>query len=581
MENIYSYEWKGIKTGWDYRVLFSASGSTELTDTNEIKLPRGAFSLKKTSWKFKEYRIGLCETKTLEADVELSLLGDAQFDDFVSMLYDPLTEITRSIYTKSFNYSVGTRIEFFIKFNKNSDESINIWRKQFDGCIREDQNITKAVRKPVYKIVAEDKYRAATDQATFLAISSVNTVDDAERPGYIEWVDAVNDLMILQYAGVNQSILFQPLSVISTYIETLAKAILRDIDRNQALDFDFTLPMPTFYRQVYDSVCIRGTELSAAELYVASTIYYDVTPVGGLTNSDDGDGINSNFQSVWDFLNDHYESCLRAAWTIPDIGFVSAAIGSFYASEHIAVIDIRKLRDIEITKAAKLVKSVTSSLYESRDGDVSSYPTKDKPGSRNQKEFTVPVFFNNYPSQSEFKQWLTTYLANSPDLITWLGGISANAFTAGGQSIRRTGLFYKEQPAFCATPQFFRVHENAKLLLKPGYYTDDLYPLSDITVAASEMSNASAIVTRFQVESGLPATLAESLQASLSKRKQTTAKIKSQIDYLTDFQPGGGAGYLWDDPNTIYNFALSDIDARDTNEYDKWFALSCEVDYEN
>jgi len=585
MENIYSYNWFGKRTGWEYRVVFKKASSSPISDFTEIKLPRGSFTLKLTKWEYDKYPIGLHSAKTLEAEINLSMLESSNYDDFITMLYNPVLENSKTIYVTPTTYLLGTIIEFYIKYNNNAEESVNVFRKIMVGIFQEEfENESSNSLERIFKLKAEDINRVLATQTSFVDLAAINNLDDVERQGYIDYyINSTTNKSLLHVAQAEHSFLFQPFTTLETYINMITQTLYRDLIRDSAPTYSIDLPIPRIYRQLYDGTGNKGTLLAKSDLYLLTTMYFDVTPVNGLYNNEDEDSINKTYQSLWDFLTDYYQNTLRRAWTTED-GIKSAPLFGYTDSEIIATVDLNKV-EISYKQMSSLLKKVTSSMTESRGEtikDIDNFPAE-LTASRNANEFTIPILFNTMPTQDGWMQWDWLVKRGLPDDITprlWLNsiGITPDSKVFGGYEYRRFGLYYKEQPSFCSNPELFRVHEYASYLLEPGNYTEGYTPHVPLDLTANDFINKEAIVVQLQEKSS-PQILADNLLKVFSKKEQHTAKIKTRIEYLTQFIAGGANGYIWDNPNTKLIIDLSQIDSRKTMYYDEWYIISSSIDY--
>jgi hypothetical protein len=588
MENVYVYKFRGVRTGWDYKVVFKKSGTVEIADITEIDLPRGSVKIGKTAWKFDKYPLGMRSTKTLEGEIDLSMLKGSDYDEFVAMLYDPLTLFTRSLSGHTFNYWAGTKIELYIKFNRNSDPSINVYRSVFDGAIREDQDVeVGSGMSKIYNITAEDVGRCSTDSIGFEGLSSFNSIDDSERMGYLEFYsNGSPKKAVFQKPGENYTIYFQPIAVLERYIKELARAIYRDTARDQSAEFNFDLPLPKLYKQLYTGSNARGVELVADDIFIASTIFFDeTTPMGGLSIQSDQNSIARQFQSIWDFLSDHLEQNLKKGWFEGNTFYATSIFGSVGA-EAIVSIDLNRV-SATFKQSSGLLKKAVSSVYETHGEDVSdmdSY-TAELPASRNSNEYSIATFLMPQPEQSKFKGSGAVVMAGeaTPEMIAYMTkhGVTFGDKIHIGDSPRVQGLYYKEtaSPITNALGEFVRCHQSPVISIAPGVTTDDIEPFVPETV--SSYTSANELVALLQANHSQIVIAAEALLKVFSNKQQHTVKMTANIEYLTDYQPGGSAGFVWDRPDIVFDIDMAQYDSRKVVDFTKYYILSSEIDYEN
>lgn len=585
MEKIYSYNWFGKRTGWEYRVVFKKASASPISDVEEIKLPRASFALKSTKWEYDKYPIGLHSAKVLEAEINLSLLDHTNYDDFIDMLYNPVLENNKTIYVTPKTYLLGTIIEFYIKFNNNAEEEVNVFRKIMTGIFQEEfENESSNGLERIFRLKAEDINRVLSTQTSFIDLSAISNLDDTEREGYIDYyINSTTNKSILHVAPDGSSFLFQPFTTLETYINGIAQTLYRDLIRDSSPTYSIDLPIPRLYKQLYDGTGNKGALLTKSELYLLTTMFIDITPYQGLYNNEDDDSIHKNYQSLWDFLSDYYLNTFRRAWTTAE-GIKSAPLFGYADTEIIANVDVNKV-EISYKQMSSLLKKVTSSMTESRGDqikDIDNFPAE-LTASRNANEFTIPILFNTMPTQDEWMQWDWLVKRGVPEEFTpkaWLNsiGITQNTPVFGGNDFRRYGLYYKEQPSFCSTQELFRVHEYASYILEPGSYTDAYTPHVPFDMASKDFGKIYVNIVELQKQSSSQI-LADNMLKIFSKKEQHTAKLKTRIEYLTQFMAGGANGYIWDNPNTKLLIDLSQIDARKLMDYDEWYIISSSIDY--
>lgn len=585
MEKIYSYNWYGKRTGWEYRVVFKKASSSPVSNVDEIKLPRASFALKSTKWEYDKYPIGLHSAKVLEAEINLSLLDNTNYDDFIDMLYNPVLENNKTIFVTPKTYLLGTIIEFYIKFNNNAEEDVNIFRKIMTGIFQEEfENESSNGLARIFKLKAEDINRVLTTQTSFIDLSAISNLDDTEREGYIDYyINSTTNKSILHVAGYRCSFLFQPFATLETYINGITQTLYRDLIRDISPTYSIDLPIPRLYKQLYDGTGNKGTLLTKSEIYLLTKMFVDTTAYSGLYNNEDDDSIHKNYQSLWDFLADYYQNTFRRAWTTAD-GIKSAPLFGYADTEIVVNIDVNKV-ELSYKQMSSLLKKVNSSMTESRGDkikDIDNFPAE-LTASRNANEFTIPIMFNTMSTQDAWMQWDWLVRRGVPEEFTpkiWLNsiGITQDSKVFGGNDFRRYGLYYKEQPSFCSNAQFFRVHEYANYMLEPGIYTEVYTPHVPLDLTTNEFTEKEAIVVDIQLQAS-PQIIADNMLKIFSKKEQHTAKLKTRIEYLTEFMAGGANGYIWDNPNTKLVIDLSHIDSRKLMDYDEWYIISSSIDY--
>lgn len=594
MENVYSYTWKGKRTGWEYKLVFKKSSDQPITDINEIKLPRGSVGLKSTNWQFDKYPIGLQSAKELEATINLELLDGTIYNDFVAMLYNPITEIDLRLGFQSYPriYYLGTIIEFYIKFNNNAEPSINDFRLQDIYIIRDDQEVEYNRQEKIFNINATDINRAIFNQLKpedlLILVASSNKV---EKTGYVELFQwATNSLALFNvptyyFNGKNYKMTFVPFSDFIATIEFCCQEIYRKMVRNTTVNYDVAISTPKIYKQLYDGTGALGNQISASNLYILVKIDDGTNAVGGLFDSRDEDSLTSNFNTLNDLLNDLFTTFIQKAF-ITSGSLNSTGIFSSHVSETIVTIDVNKV-ELTFKQMSGLCKKVTASMYESKQGatsDIDNFKAEIS-DTRNSNEFTIPVLFNTMPSQAKFESYSISRAAGNEDMKSWIDGciiiapgIISSALSVSNEN-RRFGLYYLDDTAFTNQSEIFKCHSFIDFLIKDGFYSSQLIPFEAKDTTSYNGSQMSALVAYLQSYSS-PQLAADILLKLLSNKNQHIANLKTKIEYITDIKAGGSVGYVWDNPNIIIDLDLNQIDTRKIMINTKWHVVSSKIDYD-
>jgi hypothetical protein len=572
--NIYEYTWKGLKTGWDYKITIFPSGDTDVSSPTTVILPPGSLDVKKLKLEYDKYLSGLPVTPVLEIDIDFNLIpSSTDYDDFKKSIFDPVTELSVP-YVAVFD--AGTIFKFEIKYNNNSESSVNIYRELLTGCYRREGTFDFDVIGNTVKIDVRDINRVVHDSMPWLVLILASESTDITRDGYIDIGYIKNTTNYgIGHAQDGYDFLFSKHENIKTFIQAAGQEIYRKLMRDSTLSYTVELPLPSFYKQSYNSDGSLGAALSDSDLYILNKVKKGTAWVAGLLDDEDENGIPARYPNgTWDYISELCELSLSRGIFLPGRMSCVPIYGSVGALQTVTL-SKGKLNKMDI-KPADIVKTATASLYESHDDDHFSDIEKREEtntGTQNEGECTVPVVFNNLPSCVDYSETGYSFEVNSPRE-------TRRAFFP-----HVTNLFYLDQPALIkatSDPQLFRVHEFCNWSLGDNIYSTDLpgCGFTAFDAGAYSYDQPSQCIAAMQAASGLPKWLAKTVLALFGNKEQKMLEFDVDFNEYTWFAAGGSVGFPWYRPDVKFIFDLSTISPYLSGTNTAWNMISTELDFE-
>ena len=244
------------------------------------------------------------------------------------------------------------------------------------------------------------------DSFDFRDLRTMNTIDEYAATHYVELAFDDTGNYVLKNGVPYYTMLFDRFHLIEDYINEVGTAIKQKLIRDSAAEFSVDLPIPRLYKQTFAGDGTKGTLIAKEDLWILTFIMYDATPIGGLFLPEDKHSIPGLYQSVYDFLSEYYESNLQKAWSSDMVDSIAnTAIFGVYINEVDIELDIESFEEWTLTRRAKRLKTVTSSMNESRSGgdfsDIDNYEARIA-STRNKEEWTIPIIFNNIPTSMNY-----------------------------------------------------------------------------------------------------------------------------------------------------------------------------------
>lgn len=562
MSTIYTYEWTGKRTGWNYKLEIYAAGTTPLSDITYVKLPQGCIEVNKRSSSFDKKPVGINKTPTMELTVYMSEIDDSILTDFAPLIYNPYLQIDYPAYEQTIH--TGTVFVLKTRYNLNADESVNLWRTNYIGVYRNEFEVEFDPYSNIAKLKVEHALRATLDSLSLKGFENQPIGDYKNREYYLERIYAADEIALVNgISGV--SLQFRPKTDFNNYLQTVGRDIYRKIVRDDSASFSLTVPTATFYKQNYNLDDGLGVALTESDLWMLTKMTYDGDDIGGaFSDAKDEKSLYNIFQnSAWDFLSDIAEQFIKKIF-FHDNHLVVIPAFSHYGGEGTYLnLDVKKLNSKpEIKLFSGIIKTVTASLYESYDDDFNKVDITVE-GSRNEDEFPVPIVFNNIPAASEWKRRPYGWSAEQPHCL--------NVFYIEDDTDIVGSVDYLALP-----------HEWVKFQLDYTTYSDSIISRPNhATDAATIESVPKAHFLAIQQQSCASALIAKIYKTLFSKVQNSTMKIEVDFEEYTYFAAGGGVGFPWDKLDTILNFDLTEINSNIPIAYTQWIMTKYDLDYAN
>jgi hypothetical protein len=574
---IYEYNWRGLKTGWDYKLEIIPAGDTDLNNPAIVKLPPGTINVQKLGLKYDEYLSGFPEAPQLDVFIDLKTLpDDITYADFKKAVYTPLVEIAIPYIAV---FDAGTIFNLSIKYNGNADEEINVYRKLFTGCYRREGKYNYDLVENTVTLNVIDINRTIHDTIVWFFFILANQPTNITRTGYIDLAyikDTIN--YVIGHHDRDHSFIFSEFTDIELFIAACANAIYKKLVRDATAEYTMDFPFPIFYKQSYTPTGNLGDELTRNDLYFINKVLKGENWIGGLIHDKDELGLPVRYgNSAWDYISELCEFSLAKAIFKPT-GLNCIPIFGSVGSENLVTLEVKNLNSMNLNPS-NVIKTATSSLYEKLSDDKFSDIEKYEElqvGTQNEGQNTIPVVFNNIPGCVSYSEEGYTFNLNLA--LSWK---RRRAFYP-----HILNLYYFDQPSFLdqnLSSMPFRVHEYCKWNLGNGIYSDSLpgCSFSAFNAGAFDYDKPSECIAAMQSDSCYPKWMAKTQLAIFGNKDQRTLDIKVDFNENTYFTAGGGVGFPWYQPDTTFIFNLSNISLLIQTDKEKWDMLSTELDFEN
>jgi len=237
---------------------------------------------------------------------------------------------------------------------------------------------------------------------------------------------------------------------------------------------------------------------------------------------------------------------------------------------------------IKYTNNSEIMKKVTSSNYEILEDD----PYKDiekrdeaKEGARGKNPFTIPMVFNNIPAAVNYAmQPLKLFDA-------WYDAWCCTAFKP-----HIAGLYYLSDligetgtPWFNGT-EFIRVHEFVKYTLGDGLDSEDIAGCAEadcLNAADWTYANRWRAASLIQQDSCMPKISAKTLLGVFGNAGQKVVSVVADMNEYVSFTVGGGTGFVWWNPDTVFLINDREFSSVLTNTIRKYYVVESELDHES
>lgn len=559
--NIYRVEWRGVHTGWDYRIDViippeEYPTGLYLDNPTIVSLPIDSIILKTAKTKYPDY-FSAPEMPTLDLDINLLEIPTA--------LSKALTQPTTTYQSEAGGLEAGVVFHLYIKYNNNDTNNpipyrfVKSYIHYADGKFLYKPNDHSINIQPIdlnFAVLRALSFNQLSPSAftlhTFPIIIELYSVYYNQFYAYYH---VGSPSQTIQYE-------FVKFDDLKEWIESKATIILKVLSRNLRDSFTLGVTLPNLYKQSDDLYGAKGAQLDITDIYLLAYIKMDNVRVGGLFYKDDEQSLQQTYpNSVADFYNELAEFNLRPV--------KSGSLGldmnpSWFFSIDL---DINQIYDVSFSINEEKIKAVTCSLHERHDdqdtgGDIEKREATLQ-GSRNEASWTIPVVFNNI-------------LTNIKREIRGLG-----RWGKGRKGLLKN-LYYIDQIRNSIL-DVIRVHEYAVFNLK--YYAEN-NPSSYHSVNQPEIHRyyleRSPTPLGTQVESGIPELLSQFALRCL-KGGTDVLECTVELNSCVSFSPGGDIGNPWFFENMceyLYNITNYDIN----NPYisslaNNWKLLEAEVNF--
>lgn len=551
MNAIFRYGWKGVKTGWDYRLDIILPSADALSNPTIYNLPPGSVEAKTLKFGYDKVPIGVGSVPVFDLTFHLSEFPNTEtFTTLIKWIVEPRLFVTEP-WSFNSDFHLSTFVQFYIKFNSNSATEVNIYRLIGTYCLRD--NVTSLdIENQTCEVTAYDINKVIYDSIGPLVWGLFGEeLYRKNSPAIAEFAFTDSGQNYGCFNAIHPNIMsFMSLNYVITALCSLGNTFNKKILR-QDVEYLFTATLPRYYKQLYDGTGKQGAELTSESVYITET---DDSYLFGSTQENDENSFQKRYKnSLWDFLTEFCETNLTKAIYSPSgihgLIFVPA-FGDYYNS---GVIDLKieQFNSLELHSFTNAIKKATASNYETNNVDSFSDIEKwdeEKAASRNEIELAIPLVFNNMPPAVKYTEGYP---------INPLSGENRKAHWATYP--RTTGLFYFEKPAIFSEELAIRIHEYCEF-----YYTNakSTSLLANCEFQAHDWlalgtGKPSENIMAAQATSNNGKWLARACMQLFGKPNQAT--LEGEIDFyeLTWFETGGSIGFPWWKFDQKFNMDIS------------------------
>jgi hypothetical protein len=538
---------------WDYCLCtFPASGTPldKRYDPNDpsyaytqniIKLPPACLTVKDLPTEYDPKGFGLPGIPQLSIFFDLYSLENSRYDEIRAAIKNPYSSFIKDGIT----IKTGLTYELYIKYNKNSDPAVNIYREKFVGVQTEFEDAGYDFEKREATIKADDVNFTTLSNIVMKILSEFPDDINTDTITVEELIDLLyNGHKIYQkYDGLHGTPTHYKLFYISqivSYLKNIAESIYRGIRRDDSLDYHFEIPFARYSKQTDDGSGEQGDSLLDMELLVLggiSSLVEGGSGQGGLLSEDESSLFNRYKNSLWDFLVDQYQSEYKKGILEPN-GIHASYPYSDIADFAAVGINPKDLFKPKFISSGKL-KTVQSSLYESiNDDDFCDIDKIDyaDTGTRNEGSFTLPIVFNNMPVAAKYMGAGDNRFCPFPHI--W-------------------GLYYKGD-----FDRILRVHEYVDFKLSLQKWSFQIPGCEFVPFAPNDYdaNKPSEMMIAMQAETCKPFLGARFLQKVYGNPRSTKIEITVDFDDYVYFDENDYPGFVWGQSDALFDIDLSLID---------------------
>ena len=556
--NIYRIEWRGVHTGWDYRLDIIIPPEEyylglDLNNPTIISLPIDTVIPQKMSIKYPDY-FGAPEIPTLELNINLL--------EIPAELSKALIEPAITYSSTAGNIEAGVVFHLYIKYNNNDTSNPVPYRLTKSFIHYADGKFKYQLKDHTISIQPIDLNFAVLRALSFKHLKASDFPHKLNFTRVIDLYSVINSEFYSFYhtipGNTNPLYTFVKFVDLIDWIKSRAEIILRLLVRDSNAIYTIYATLPKLFKQTDNEDGSEGAQLDIADIYLLAYIELGSDIVGGLFHENDKHSLQQNYpNSVADFYNELAEFNLRPIRS----GILGLDMNPAYFDT--INLDINQLSDVSFSVNEEKVKTVTCSLYERYDdqetgGDIAKREATLQ-GSRNEASWTIPVVFNN----------IITNVARrgTRDKL--------------GDAVMVRNLYYKVEQQHMAI-WFFRVHEYAVFELR-YYASNNPSSYHSVNKPLIQRDYTNTVITSLgtQVESGIPKLLSDFALRCL-KGGYDTLECTVDFNYNVLFQPGGSIGNPWLlDNMKDYLFNITQYDSNNpylTYLANNWKLIGSEID---
>ncbi len=556
--NIYRVEWRGVRTGWDYRIDIIIPPEEyplglDINNPTIVSLPIDTVFPQMGGTKYPDY-FGAPEVPLL--DLNINLL------EIPTELSKALTQPAITYSSTSGNIEAGVVFHLYIKYNNNDTNNPIPYRLEKSYIHYADGKFKYQPKDHTISIQPIDLNFAVVRALSFSQLS-YNDFTKLPFPMIVDLYSIIGSTFYTYYHAVNGSIIpqfeFVKFIDLINWINSKATIIKRLLVRDSNETYSISVTLPKLYKQTSNVDGSEGTQIDMTNLYLLAYITLDSEVVGGLFHEGEEQSLQQTYpNSVADFYNELAEFNLRQV--------KSGSLGLDMNPSYFQTIDlnINQIYDVSFSVNEEKIKAVTCSLYEKHDdqdtgGDIEKREATIK-GSRNEASWTIPVVFNN----------ILTNIKREGDR------------TKKGNATMLKNLYYIDQ-LYGSVDQIIRAHEYAVFELK--YYESNnpsSYHIINKPLIPRNYSNTILTALGTQVESGIPELLSKFALRCL-KGGTDVLECTVELNNNVSFVAGGGVGNPWLLDNMQENlFNITNYDTNNSYLSDlanNWKLVEAEIDF--
>lgn len=551
MNAIFRYGWRGVKTGWDYRLDIILPSADVLDAPTIYTLPPGSIDAKSLKFTYDKVPIGVGSAPVFDLTFYLSEFPNTEaFNTLKKWIVSPRLFVEEPW---SFNpdFHLSTIIQFNIKFNGNSAPDVNFYRLIGTYCLRD--NVTSLdIENQTADVSAYDINKVLYDSISSKPFALVEDTYIKTSPAIAEFAFSNSGQNYGCFNALHpETLQFLNVAYVELVLKSFGDLFYKKLLR-QNIPYEFITSFPKYYKQLYDGTGGKGAELSKETLYVFARTYENIL-AGCMSDSDDNSFQNRYKNSLWDFLTEYCESNLTKALYSPSglhgLIFVPA-FGDYYNSD-VTELSITQFSSLELHSFTNATKTVATSNYETNSvdnfSDLEKW-TEEKAASRNEVELAIPLVFNNMPPAVKYSEGYP---------INPLSGSNRKAHWATYP--RTTGLYYFDEPAIFTEELAVRVHEYCEFYYSnnksSGLFSSCAFQAHNWLILGAAKPAENIMVNQATSNNGK--WLARACMELFGNPNQAT--LEGEIDFyeLTWFEGGGSIGFPWWKFDKKFNMDIS------------------------